>query len=67
MGAKVFVPCTDEEIEALGRRGTPLVPYHPDRPCWHAERGAVPRSTSNDAFVSRRRLARGSLPLHHRR
>lgn len=34
MTARVFVPMTDDMMEAPDGRGTPLVPYHPDRPCW---------------------------------
>lgn len=34
MTARVFVPVTDEMMEAPDCRQSPLVPYDPDRPCW---------------------------------
>lgn len=33
MRKHVFVPCTDEQMADLEGTTTPLVPYHPDRPC----------------------------------
>lgn len=42
--AKVFVPLIDNELEGKTERGVPLVPYHPDRPCWRLD--PVPRERS---------------------
>lgn len=37
MGDKVFVPVTDRDLERPGVSDAPLVPYHPDRPCWRLD------------------------------
>lgn len=51
MGQKVFVPCTDEQLESLAGGGAALVPYHPDRPCWRLEPGTGSGPTRTDRGV----------------
>ncbi len=45
MTTRVFVPVTDDMMETLDGRATPLVPYHPDRPCWRFDAPAPATST----------------------
>lgn len=53
MTAKVFVPMTDDMMEAPDGPGTLLVPYHPDRPCWRFDPPeSAPATGSGDQYRS---------------
>lgn len=67
MTTRVFVPVTDDMMETLDGRNTPLVPYHPDRPCWRLDATGPDPSTRHAGSHLHPNPANGDLRLQERR